>query len=309
MSLTRRQFIHAAGAAGATVATAGWAGAGCAALPRSGPAVAAALPGHRLTRYPLAFGATRPRPLRVVHITDLHVGMGTPTERLWQAVASVRQAAPDLVVLTGDYLNHTLTHLERLRRLVAALPRPCVATLGNHDHWSGAEAITDALESVGARVLANQSTVISTKAGDVPVVGIDDGYTEHEDVDRAFAGVARPEDALVLSHFPETADAIAARGGRLILSGHTHGGHVNVRGVSPIVYRGAGLRYVSGWYTVGDARLYVNAGLGTSWFRLRAGPGTAPEVAIFDLAAPRSPPSGRIPAAGPSRGGRDTSSG
>jgi len=238
------------------------------------------------------------RRVRVVQLSDLHVGRNTDPALLESAVARVRALEPDLVVMTGDYLNRSLTRAEALRRLATALPKPCLATLGNHDYWSGADGVRAALRRAGVQVLVNQSRRLRGPGWELTVVGVDDGYTGHQAIRAAFAGIADPRDTLVLTHHPNTADAIARVGGRLILSGHTHGGHFAVPLLTVALARASGLRYLSGWYDVGrrwrrpearGTRLYVNVGLGAAGVRARLGERAQPEVAVFDL-VPEPPP-------------------
>lgn len=266
--MPRRKFLKIAAIAAAS-------GAGTASLAHAAPRQV------RLTRHRVPWPG--PAPLRIVHITDLHVGWGTPTRLLEQSVALCRRARPDLVVLTGDYVNRTLKHLPRLSRLVARLPRPCVATLGNHDHWSGAREVGTALEQQGVTVLRNENFRLRLGTRQLPIVGIDDAFTGHADVGKAFSGLDCPETALVLSHFPDTADTVASCGGRLVLSGHTHGGQIEIPVVTRAVARLAGNKYIAGWYRLGCARLFVNAGVGSSVVRFRLGARARPEVAIIDL--------------------------
>ena len=235
----------------------------------------------RRTRYQISWPGVRG--LRVAHITDLHVGWGTPDHLLDQTIEITRRARPHLVALTGDYLNHSLKRLPRLERFIAALPRPCVATLGNHDHWSDPEAIGRSLERLGVVVLRNANKTFRLAGRKLPVVGVDDGMTRRHDVAKSFAGIARPERALVLTHYGETADEIAERGGRLILAGHTHGGQVNLPILTVAVTRMVGMKYIAGWYPVGKGKLYVNAGIGSSAIRRRVGKRAWPEVALMDL--------------------------
>ena len=266
--MTRRRFLKAGAVAAASTA-------GAVGLAHSAPRQV------RLTRHRMSWPAKIP--LTVAHVTDLHVGWGTPGHLLDHCVRLCEAAEPDLVVLTGDYLNRSVGHLPALSRLLARLPRPCVATLGNHDHWSGADAIERALEQQGVTVLRNDRTRVRVGCGRVTVVGVDDGRTKHDDVTRAFAGLSDPESALVLTHTPTTADEIAARGGRTILAGHTHGGQVEVPVLTTAIARLSGNKYIGGWYELGPSRLYVNAGIGTSGLRLRVGPRTRPEVALMEL--------------------------
>jgi predicted MPP superfamily phosphohydrolase len=208
------------------------------------------------------------RSVRVAHLSDLHLGRFTPRARIEAAILAVREARPDLTVLTGDYLNRSLQHARELETRLARLPRPCLAVLGNHDHWSGASGVERALLRAGALVLSNRSQRVRGQGFELTVVGIDDAYTAHHRIRAAFSGLARPRDALVLTHHPGIATAIARLGGRLILTGHTHGERA-VHG-----------RFLQGFYELENARLYVNPGLGTG----RAAPRrVAPEVAIFEL--------------------------
>jgi predicted MPP superfamily phosphohydrolase len=219
------------------------------------------------------------RRMRVAHLTDLHLGPTTPRRVVERVAEVVHTVEADLVVLTGDYVNVSLFFVERVTSLIELLPKPCVATLGNHDHWTNPERVASALRAGGAEVLRNAST----RVGGLVVVGVDDGCTGNADVERAFADVASPEEALVLSHFPNTANAIARTGAPLVLSGHTHAGQVDVPYATRTIARLTGNPYLHGFYRVGDATdLYVNAGVGHSLPGLRAGR-TCPEIAVFDL--------------------------
>lgn len=265
MALTRRRFLQLVG-----LGTVAVAGVGHAAPRRV-----------RLTAHEVPWPGARG--LRLVHLTDLHLGWATPRELLHQVVSLAERAAPDLVVLTGDYLNHSLKHLRALERLVALLPRPCLATLGNHDHWSGAEAVESALEQAGVVVLRNRPHRVALGGRRLTVVGVDDSFTGHDDIEAAFAQVGSAEPVLALTHCPKIGPALARRGARLILTGHTHAGQVQVPLVTRAVSRLAGQRYLAGWYELGPSRLYVNAGVGSSAIRWRLGARAAPELAIVTL--------------------------
>lgn len=222
-------------------------------------------------------------PLRIAQLSDIHVGWGTAQETLVQAQRMAHAAKPDLLVLTGDYLNSSLSELDALQAWIVSLPRPIVATLGNHDHYSGSLEIRRMLEKQGVQTLVNESAVLDLGNRQLTVVGIDDGFTNRDDPELAFAHVAQPDQALVLSHEPRTADLIGLHGGRLVLSGHTHGGQVVLPGLTATLTRLAGMRYLAGWYQAGDAQLYVNAGIGASVRVPRYGQQTLPELAVFEL--------------------------
>jgi hypothetical protein len=222
------------------------------------------------------------RRVRVVHLTDIHVGPTTPRRMLARVADVVQTLECDLVVLTGDYVNASLYHLDRVTELVRMLPKPCIATLGNHDHWTDPVRISSALAAGGSKVLRNESMRVETAAGPLVVVGVDDGRSGNADVDRAFAKVATPGNALVLSHFPNTAELIAKTGAPLVLSGHTHAGQVDVPHITRFFAKLAGNPYLHGFYRIDETELYVSAGIGHSLQGLRAGK-TCPEIAVFEL--------------------------
>jgi len=224
-----------------------------------------------------------PGKARVVQLTDLHVGKGTPEIVLERAVEETLKAKPDLVVLTGDYLNRTRKYLPDFIAIVERLPRPCVVVFGNHDHWSGTAELRKRLEKAGVTVLQNEHVTLKLGRMQLVIVGVDDGATRHDDVAAAFAGVENPKGALVLTHHPKTAEKIAKLGGRLILAGHLHGGQIDIPKVTDAIAKLSGKPYLAGFYSVGGSLLYVNAGLGSAVVRARAGPRAVPEVAIFDL--------------------------
>ncbi len=272
--MDRRTFLRRTVAGGAALGVASVTG------------MALAQGGVRITRHDLppshAPLLAPGRKLRIAQLTDIHVGWGTTAETLRTAQLQAKLVRPDLLVLTGDYLNHSLAEIDTLRAWLRGLPRPAIATLGNHDHWSGALEIRRLLEAEGIPVLSNSSTVLSVAGQDLRIVGVEDGFTHRDDVDAAFRGVPRPAEALVLSHDPKTADRIAQTGARIVLSGHTHGGQFDIPGLSAALATVAGLHYLKGWYMVGDTRLYVNCGIGSSVAAGRNG-ATASEMAVFDI--------------------------
>ena len=272
--MDRRTFLRRTIVGGAALSVAGVAGH------------ALAQGGVRISNHELLPGLAPLLPpgkrLRIAQLTDIHVGWGTSADTLRTAQIQAKLVRPDLLVLTGDYLNHSLAEIDTLRTWVRGLPRPCIATLGNHDHWSGALGIQRMLEQEGIPVLSNESTVMQVAGIPLQIVGVDDGFTHRDDVDAAFRHVARPAEALVLSHDPKTADKIAATGARVILSGHTHGGQFDIPGITAVLASVAGIRYLKGWYTVGDTRLYVNCGIGSSVAAGRNG-AAGSELAVFEV--------------------------
>ena len=227
-------------------------------------------------------------PMRVVHLTDQHLGRVTSMETQLEAIAAANAQNPDVVVLTGDFVCHGQAFLDDLTEVVRGLSAPVFAVLGNHDYWSGAAPVVRALTRAGVEVLRNQHTTIEVGHQRLQVVGIDDAYTGHADVERALQGLRPDLPSIGLSHIAEEADRLWSAGIPLVLSGHTHAGQITVARLHELALgRLAGHRYIHGLYGArrGEGAVYVGAGIGAAIMPLRIGERSRPEVTVFDLGA------------------------
>lgn len=231
------------------------------------------------------------RPLRIAHVTDLHVGRVTPMRVQFEAAALANAAQPDLIALTGDFVCHGQKYLDELAEVLSRFKGPVYAVLGNHDHWSGAKEVRHVLRKANVEVLDNAHTVVEFAGQKFQIVGVDDAYTGHADVKRAVRGLHHDLPSIALSHIAEEAEALWAAGVPLVLSGHTHAGQVTVAGLHDIVFgRVIGHRYVHGLYGTRHAgppsgAVYVGAGIGAAVMPLRVGKRAQREVTIFELGA------------------------
>jgi predicted MPP superfamily phosphohydrolase len=243
----------------------------------------------RLTEHEVVIGGLDPLldGLRVAHLTDIHCGYMTPSWHVRAAIELANASEPDVVMMTGDYVSWHRGEVRIMERQLAGLTAPHVfATLGNHDYYTSGREVAAALSRCGYTVLRNEHRTIECRGAPLHVVGIDDPVTRRDDLGRAFAAVPSRGTRLVLCHCPESVEEIANRGAHLVLSGHTHGGQINVRGITDRLFLRAGRRYYeAGFYEVRGTILYVNPGIGFSGVRIRAGRGTRAEVCVFRLHA------------------------
>ncbi len=222
--------------------------------------------------------------LKVAQLSDIHVGVETPEQRVLSAVETVNAAKPDLVLLTGDLVTFSREPLERLSRLLSGLQAPVFAVLGNHDHDVGAAPVREALEGMGFTVLQNQHTQTHVRGAPLTVLGVDEGLHRHDDVEATFKGAPDRGTRLVLAHTPPTARKLPRDAGLLCFSGHTHGGSVMIPGVTHLISSVWGQPYVRGHYAVQGNQLYVNRGLGFGNGHLWAPRfNSTPEVSLFTL--------------------------
>jgi predicted MPP superfamily phosphohydrolase len=253
------------------------------------------------TAVPLRVSAEHPRPraervtfdvpgldpahegLRVAQLSDLHVGPRTPDEVIRAAISEANAFAPDLVVLTGDYLCRKPREVQAMRDLLGGLAAPTVAVLGNHDVWVDPDGASGALRRHGYEVLENAWTELRLRGAPLAIVGVGDHLTGRDDVRRAVAGLPARRTPLVLAHGPRTADKLRALDRPLVcLSGHTHGGQINIPILTPLLLASLVREpYVKGSYRLGDVQLYVNRGVGMSGVRVRFN--APPEVTLATL--------------------------
>ncbi len=236
--------------------------------------------------------------LRIVQISDLHVSALTSPRFLRRVVQTCNNEKPDLVALTGDFVSrrNSYSHFTfarmwakpvmhyaeamaaELKRLQA--PDGVFGVPGNHDHSRGHfEAIEKLLHGAGVQTPVNQSTCVR---GVLPVVGLDDLRAGRPRVRQAFAGIDAQSAQLVLSHNPRILPLLKGRN-CLVLAGHTHAGQVHLPLTNfrrrPRDMRGG--TYFQGWYQEGQARMYVNSGIGSVHFPMRFR--CPPEIAVFTL--------------------------
>jgi len=224
--------------------------------------------------------------LRVAFMSDLHIGPTTASVTLDHAFERVRSAAPDVLLLGGDYvfLEATAQRTAELEARVAQIQAHLkIAVFGNHDLWTHHDRIEAALVRAGCKVLINDCVALPPPHDGVAIVGIDDPWTGSPDVPRALAAVANAKVVLALAHAPEAAPMLAGdRRVVLLLCGHTHGGHIALPGERPVVVPGpVGQKYPWGRHEIAGVATFVSRGVGGIELPMRTF--APPDVVIVTL--------------------------
>lgn len=254
---------------GWSVADIRWAyGAGIAALALSAFGVwqAIRLPDVRTVDIRLAGLPAELDGLRLVQISDLHASSLFRTSWVRAVVEKTNALDADLILMTGDVADGTTARraadVAPLRDLKAR--HGVFAITGNHEYYSGHADWMDALDRLGMRVLLNEHAVIGQNGRSLVLAGITDSAAIRfarpaPDLGKALSGAPADAVTILMAHRPEGAEAAAAAGVDLQLSGHTHGGQMpGVRSLAEHFNEGL----VSGLYRIGGMQLYVSNGTG-----------------------------------------------
>jgi hypothetical protein len=239
--------------------------------------------------------------MRIVQVSDLHVGPHTSRRYLARVAAAVRDARPDLLVYTGDQVDDYARDVEPFAAAFRGLTAPLgvFAIPGNHDVYAGWPAVQRGLEAMGITVLVNRALPLERDGARFWVAGAGDpagrrGTPVAPDIERTLAAIPPGDFTLALAHNPALWPALARRGVELTLSGHTHYGQIAIPRLgwslaSPF------LEHAMGQHREGRSQLYINPG--TNYWGIPFRLGTPPEVTVLTLrredAAPLPRESGR----------------
>lgn len=223
--------------------------------------------------------------LRIVQISDLHVGPTIRRSRVEAVVASALVAGPDLIAVTGDLADGTPESLAAHTAPLAGLSAPLGVyyVTGNHEYYWGAQAWLRRVSELGMTPLIDENRVVSFRGEKILIGGVPDrsapAFVPAHRSDPRLAAATSENVALkiLLAHRPDSGEQAAAAGFDLQLSGHTHGGQFFPWSLLIGLFH----RHARGLHRLGRMSLYVSTGAGY-W-----GPphrfGVPPEIAVLIL--------------------------
>lgn len=230
--------------------------------------------------------------VKVVQFSDTHIKEDFTYKNLDKVVNKINGENPDVVVFTGDlYDNYAKYHdddiiIKELQKINAKYDK--IAIWGNRDYGGGAvRQYESIMEQSGFTVLKNRNWYITTDTDKkILFTGLDDSM---------LGNVCMPDSTkiyesdynVLLIHEPDTADSFQEYPYDLTLSGHSHGGQVNIPFLPAInkkvvSYTSFSTNYVGGMYEFNrDKKMYVNTGIGTTHISARFG--VVPEISVFTI--------------------------
>ena len=218
---------------------------------------------------------------RIAHLSDLHISAAARADRTAGVVRLVNECKPDLIAITGDFVDGTP---ERRGADVAPLADlraadGVVGCTGNHEYYSGWDMWRGIFQKLGIRMLENKRLLLRRGDAMLAILGENDPVSYDSDIRVASLRAPKGAFRILLAHRPTRLAEHAEHGVRLQLSGHTHGGAV--LGLDRFVAR-ANEGHVRGIYREHGLTLYVNSGTG-QWAGFPTRLGVAPEITLITL--------------------------
>ncbi|MGC6471229.1 MAG: metallophosphoesterase [Flavobacteriales bacterium] len=248
------------------------------------------------------------KPLRIIQISDLHLGSFQSVSKLTEAVNLINNENPDLIVFTGDLVNNFPSEarpfVEVMKKLKAKYGKYSV--LGNHDYadyiglnrstelglskWN--ESFQEMLsihKSMGFDLLLNETRVLKVSNVEINIVGVENWgsgrFSKYGDLNKALENSKENIPTFLLSHDPTHWESKVLKSDQHIdlqMAGHTHGMQFGVEvgkfKWSPVKWR---YKHWAGLYQKGNNYLYVNRGIGHLGYPGRVG--ILPEISIIDV--------------------------
>ncbi|GAB2555006.1 metallophosphoesterase [Gracilibacillus alcaliphilus] len=207
----------------------------------------------------------------ILQFSDTHIGFHYTVEQLTELVNKINQLEPDIIVFTGDLLDNPRTY-QADNRLVNALKNIQAKDgkfwiYGNHDHGGyGTETLKDIFDQSDFELLQNGHRQIEKNGDMINLAGIDDALLGQPDLTAALSGLNEDNLTILLAHEPDYAEVAKNYPVDVQLSGHSHGGQVQLPFIGYIYTPPLAEFYVEGYYPVGEKplQLFVSRGIGTT---------------------------------------------
>lgn len=219
--------------------------------------------------------------LKIVQISDIHFkGFTTIPRKISEELIRIK---PDYLFITGDIVNWDLKKLDDLKEFLSKLSEiegiKMFGVFGNHEYLSKKYPLIEKiLNESNISFLHNEQILL--KEG-INLIGVDDPHLNLDDISKASENIKLDLPTIILAHSPEILEDVSI-GNSLILSGHTHGGQVNIPFITDLMFSKKGNRsYKSGLFKEDSKYLYINRGVGTTFLPLRFN--SFPEVTIIKL--------------------------
>jgi uncharacterized protein len=231
---------------------------------------------------------------KIVQFSDTHLGFQYDLKQFNKLISHINSLEPDVIFFTGDLMDapNQYPYSEQIVPLLKNLQAPFgkYAIYGNHDHGGyGSNIYKNIMDESDFKLLLNDSDRIQLADGSIYILGIDDAMLGRPNIESSIKKVPEKQYKILLSHAPDLADQAAELGIQLQLSGHSHGGQIQIPFIGALITPPYAKKYHEGFYDIQitdfPLTLYVNRGIGTTRLPFRFL--SKPELTVFTLSAPQ----------------------
>lgn len=241
-----------------------------------------------ITRYTIPFPHWQGSPLRIVHLSDLHLSAHYPWHYYEKILRHVTDATPDVLFITGDFVTKAKDIL-LLPQFLTPLNQLCrtFAVLGNHDYWADADEIAHVVRNAGIDLLRHECREVELENGQKFYLSGDEAPWGQGNAPRRNAHISTNcSDMLriVLTHTPDNIYRLSAAGAHAVFAGHYHAGQFRLPYLGSLVVPSAyGRRFDHGHFIVNGTHLFVTSGIGAAVAPIRIY--CQPDFFIVDVTA------------------------
>ncbi|RCW71841.1 metallophosphoesterase [Saliterribacillus persicus] len=225
---------------------------------------------------------------KLLQFTDTHLGFHYSLDNLQELVNKIIDIEPDCIVFTGDLVDDPALYnwSDELVALLSQIeaPKGKYWIYGNHDHGGyGTDIVKETFEQANFTLLKNEEILLENDQDSIRLVGIDDALLGSPSLENALSDQNADLFTILLAHEPDFADEAKHFPIDVQLSGHSHGGQIQVPFFGHIYTPVMAQKYVEGHYQIGEHPLsvYVSRGLGTTRLPYRFL--CQPEINVYNL--------------------------
>ncbi|WP_163536659.1 metallophosphoesterase [Gracilibacillus sp. YIM 98692] len=226
----------------------------------------------------------------ILQFSDTHIGFHYTVEQMKELVKTMNNLEADIVVFTGDLVDNPQSYEwdSRIGSLLSNIQAKSGKywIYGNHDHGGyGTDILKETFDQSGFELLRNSHRLLKSNNDRIMLAGIDDVMLGNPDVEKAIQNGDTNLFTILLSHEPDYADLIKNFPVDVQLSGHSHGGQVQIPFLGYIYTPYLAEKYVEGHYQIGEKplQLYVSRGIGTTRLPYRFF--CKPEITLYQLSS------------------------
>jgi len=225
---------------------------------------------------------------KIVQFSDTHIGFHYSLEKINKIISQINQQEPDVIVFTGDLVDNPENYrwnkelIKQLKSLTASYGKYWI--YGNHDHGGyGTNILKDTMDEADFKLLKNEHEVIELDNDRIIIAGVDDVILGNPSIEDALNGTSPDLFTLLLAHEPDYADTAINYPIDVQLSGHSHGGQVQLPFIGHLYTPAYAEKYVEGKYLLNHDQftLFVNKGIGTTRLPYRFL--CKPEIHVYTL--------------------------